>query len=357
MSDTSGRPTGGAATEAAPVLALTQGDPAGIGPELLLRLLSGPPLGTPWRPLLFAERAALESVANTVDGAEAVLERCRFLPAWPAEETPPVASEAIVVVDPVAADRPVEPGSSGPDDAAGALSALDAAVETVRAGAADALVTLPVSKASIARHRLPDFRGHTGYLAAACGLERYGRDFLMAFLAPRLRVALLTTHQPLRDALESISEESIVEALECLHRHVGGRIGVAGLNPHAGEQGLLGSEDGEVVAPAVERARRAGIEAIGPESPDTVFARARRGVFDWVLALYHDQGLVAVKTLAFGEAVNWTLGLPFVRTSVDHGTAFDIAGRGKADAAPLRRVVETTTELVASRRRGASDTR
>lgn len=329
-----------------PALALTQGDPAGIGPELILRLLAGPGLETAWRPLLFAERAALERAAEGLEGASAVLERCRFV------ESPPVEprGEEVVVVDPVGRARSIHPGTSGADDARGALAAIDAAVTAVRSGAAEGLVTLPVSKASIARHCRPEFRGHTEYLAAACGLERYGRDYLMAFLAPRLRVALLTTHLPLRRALDAVTEESIVEAVLCLHRQVGGRIAVAGLNPHAGEEGLLGVEDRDIVAPAIERARAEGVDVFGPEPPDTVFSRARRGLFDWVLALYHDQGLVAVKTLAFGEAVNWTLGLPFVRTSVDHGTAFDIAGRGVADVAPLRRVVEVTVDLVASGR-------
>ncbi len=193
-------------------------------------------------------------------------------------------------------------------------------------------MTAPVSKASIARHVRADFRGHTDYLAAACGLERYGRDYLMAFLAPDLQVALLSTHLPLVAALDRVRRDVIVDALACLDRHAGGRIAVAGLNPHAGEEGLLGSEDGAEVAPAVALAREQRIDAHGPESPDALFSRARRGEFDWVLALYHDQGLIAVKTVAFGSAVNWTLGLPFIRTSVDHGTAFAIAGSGEADA-------------------------
>ncbi|MEZ5331714.1 MAG: 4-hydroxythreonine-4-phosphate dehydrogenase PdxA [Thermoanaerobaculia bacterium] len=330
-----------------PTLALTQGDPAGIGPELLLRLLAGPDLERAWKPLLFAERAALERAAEGLEGAGAVLERCRFVASAPSG---PSTGEEVVVVDPVGRARPMEPGNSREEDARGALAALDAAVAAVRTGSAEGLVTLPVSKASIARHCRPEFRGHTEYLAAACGLERYGRDYLMAFLAPRLRVALLTTHLPLRRALDAVTEQSVLEAVLCLHRHRGGRIAVAGLNPHAGEEGLLGDEDRQIVAPAIERARAEGVDVSGPEPPDTVFSRARRGLFDWVLALYHDQGLVAVKTLAFGEAVNWTLGLPFVRTSVDHGTAFDIAGRGRADVAPLRRVVEVTVDLVSGSR-------
>ena len=238
------------------------------------------------------------------------------------------------------------PGESGPADAHGALAALDAGIALARAGVIDALVTAPVSKASIARQKLPGFVGHTDYLAAACGLERYGRDYLMAFLAPELQVALLTVHVPLRNAIEQATTAAVGEALGCLHRHAGGRIAVAGLNPHAGESGLLGDEDARDLAPAIATARASGIDAHGPESPDSLFARARRGEFDWVLALYHDQGLIAVKTASFGSATNWTLGLPFLRTSVDHGTAFHLAGRGLADAAPLRAVLETTLGLL-----------
>ena len=251
------------------------------------------------------------------------------------------------MVDPLADGREVTPGESGPADAVGALAALDLGIALAREGVADALVTAPVSKVSIARHEQPGFRGHTDYLAAACGLESYGRDYLMAFLAPDLQVALLTTHLPLSWALEAVRRDPIADALACLDRHAGGRIAVAGLNPHAGEEGLLGTEDAAEVAPAVALAREQGIDAHGPESPDALFFRARRGEFDWVLALYHDQGLIAVKTVAFGSAVNWTLGLPFIRTSVDHGTAFAIAGSGEADAAPLARAVAGAVGLAA----------
>ena len=252
----------------------------------------------------------------------------------------------ILAFDPVGVKRQVAFGQSGPADAFGAMAALDAGIALVQSGAADALVTAPVAKSSIATHHLPGFKGHTDYLAAAAGLERYGRDYLMAFLAPGLQVALLTVHLPLVDAIRGVTGEAVDEALACLHRHAGGRIALAGLNPHAGEGGLLGREDGEVLVPAVGRGRERGIDVHGPESADSLFARARGGEFDWVLALYHDQGLVAVKTAAFGLATNWTLGLPFLRTSVDHGTAFGIAGRGIADERPLHHVVETTLGIL-----------
>ena len=320
-----------------PLLALTQGDPAGIGPEILLKLLAqGPPAD--WRPLLIAERAALEALRRTLPAFP--WDRLRYV------SSPPEDSDDIPVLDPVGSRRQISPGTSGPADAAGAMAALDAGIALVRGGLADALVTAPVSKESIARHHLPGFKGHTDYLAEACGLERYGRDYLLAFLAPELQVALLTAHMPLREALDEIREETIAEALDCLHRHAGGRIALAGLNPHAGEGGLLGEEDGRILAPAVAAGRARGIDVHGPESADSLFARARRGEFDWVLALYHDQGLIAVKTAAFGLATNWTLGLPFLRTSVDHGTAFGLAGRGLADEGSLRAVVEATLGLI-----------
>ncbi len=325
-----------------------------MGPEILLRLLAGPEADRArWRPLLVAERAALEARRETVP--EAPWDRLAYLSGPISRAVLAGDDGRIPVLDPVGSARRVLPGRPGPADATGALLALDAGAALAASGLAAALVTCPVSKETIARHVLPGFVGHTDYLAHGAGLERYGRDYLMTFLAPDLRVALLSTHLPLSRALDRVTGEALVEALVCLDRHAPAtasgrrRIAVAGLNPHAGEGGLLGSEDRAVVAPAVEAARSRGIDAHGPESPDSLFARARRGEFDWVLALYHDQGLIAVKTAAFGLATNWTLGLPYLRTSVDHGTAYAVAGRGEADAGPLGAVVGTTLELLARR--------
>jgi len=328
-----------------PVLALTQGDPAGIGPEILLKLLLANPEPAAWQPLLVAERSALEALQPVLPAFP--WDRLRYI-ATPAsrEELLDTSTGSIPVVDPVDTRRALSFGASGPADAAGAMAALDVGIELVQCGVAQALVTAPVSKESIARQHLPGFVGHTDYLAEVCGLERYGRDYLMAFLAPDLQVALLNVHLPLRDALDGVTGEAVAEALDCLHRHAGGRIALAGLNPHAGEGGLLGQEEGLVLAPAVAAARERGLDVHGPESADSLFARLRRGEFDWVLALYHDQGLIAVKTSSFGLATNWTVGLPFLRTSVDHGTAFPLAGRGLADAGPLAAVVDSTLKLI-----------
>jgi 4-hydroxythreonine-4-phosphate dehydrogenase len=337
------------------ILALTQGDPAGIGPEILLKSLVGRDGESSPRLLLIAERVALEAVRPLV-------------PQFPWEHLTEVHSPdrqalaslgpGIALLDPVGERRTVEPGRSRAADARGAMAALDAGIALARSGTVDALVTAPVAKESIAREVLPGFVGHTDYLAAACGLERYGRDYLMAFLAPGMQVALLTVHLPLRGALDRIGMESLLEALDCLNRCAGGRIALAAINPHAGEGGLLGSEEAEILVPAVLEAQRRGIDVQGPESADSLFARLARGEFDWVLALYHDQGLIAVKSAAFGLATNWTLGLPFLRTSVDHGTAFAIAGSGRADASPMNAVIETTLKLLSGelpRRRVAGE--
>lgn len=326
------------------ILALTQGDPAGIGPEILLKSLAARPADDSAAPiLLIAERVALDAVAGLV-------------PTFPWDRLVEVHSPdramlaslvgRIALVDPVGERRALDLGRSSVADARGAMAALDVGIALASSGIVDAIVTAPVSKESIATHHLPGFVGHTDYLAAACGLERYGRDYLMAFLAPGMQVALLTVHLPLRKALDSIVPENVLEALACLDRHAGGRIALAGINPHAGEGGLLGGEEAELLVPTVAEARRRGIDVRGPESADSLFARLARDEFDWVLALYHDQGLIAVKSAAFGLATNWTLGLPFLRTSVDHGTAFAIAGSGQADASPMNAVVETTLRLL-----------
>ena len=317
-----------------PTLVFTQGDPAGIGPEILLR-------------------EASRRVAHGEERFDSVLvmERAAI---QPLREVVPTDLARIELLDPTGSDRTVTPGRPTRADAEGALAALDAGVARVRSlvaeGKSAALVTAPLAKAPIAEFRL-DFRGHTDYLAEQAGLERYGRDYLMGFLSPRLRVALLSTHCSLREAIDKVTTESVTDAVRCLLRHGGpgaeaGPIAVCGLNPHAGEGGLLGTEDDEFVRPAVEALRAEGRDVHGPVPADTVFAKAMQRAYRWVLALYHDQGLVAVKTAAFGTATNWTIGLPYLRTSVDHGTAYDIAGRGVADTGSLRAVIEQTLGLL-----------
>jgi 4-hydroxythreonine-4-phosphate dehydrogenase len=326
------------------ILALTQGDPAGVGPEVLVQALAEIEPDSAVVPLVLAERAALDAVTTLIDGLD--WDRLVNVESPTRASLEALPAGTIPVLDPIGEARSIEFGEPTAADARGAIAAVDAGIELARAETIDALITAPVAKATISQHVLPGFVGHTDYLAQRFGLQRYGYDYLMAFLAPDLQVALLSVHDPLTRAISTITTEGIVDALNCLHRHTGGRIAVAGLNPHAGEGGLLGSEEEQIVAPAVERARQQGLDVHGPESADSLFARACRGEFDWVLALYHDQGLIPVKTASFGEATNWTLGLPVLRTSVDHGTAFRIAGSGVADSRPMQAVIETTLELI-----------
>lgn len=349
-------------TRTTPVLAITQGDPASIGPELCVRAArrwledrNG------YTPLFVAEPRSLAAVetATPRSGSGPLQVPWRWIEKKAALELELEAARArgqVPVMNPVLADaaerRPPRFAAPGPDDALGALAAIETATELALEHRVAGVVTNAVHKGVIAEHVDANFRGHTDTLASLCTRAsqrelRYGRDYLMAFLGSDLRVALLSTHVPLRQALDDLTEDAVVDALICMRASLSddARIAVAGLNPHAGEGGLLGSEDARIVAPAVARARQMGIDVRGPESADTLFLRARRGEFDWVLALYHDQGLIAVKTLAFGSTVNWTMGLPILRTSVDHGTAYDLGGWGHADPTGLFAAIDAAVQL------------
>lgn len=220
-----------------------------------------------------------------------------------------------------------------------ALNAIHSAIDAIERGECSALVTAPIHKQAIALAGAT-FPGHTELLAARAGLTRYGHDYAMYFDSPSLRTVLLTVHVPLREALNAIDANDIAALARLMSREYtrlygnAPRIAVAGVNPHAGEGGRFGDEE-ETIARGVELARNDGLAVTGPHPPDTVFLSARGGKYDVVMAMYHDQGLIPVKTLAFEQSVNVTIGLPYLRVSVDHGTAFDIAGKGIADATPM----------------------
>jgi 4-hydroxythreonine-4-phosphate dehydrogenase len=224
------------------------------------------------------------------------------------------------------------------------------ATDDARAGRVDAIATAPVNKAAFALAGLP-WKGHTDLLAHLCQAQ----DVAMMFWSDQLRVVLATIHIPLAEVPRAITTEGLVRLFALIEAAMprfgiaGPRIALAGLNPHAGEDGLLGSEDRVVMRPAVELARRQGIDVTGPFPADTLFVRASRGEFDVVVAAYHDQGLVPVKLLAFGRSVNVTIGLPIIRTSVDHGTAFDIARRGVADAGSMVEAILLAARLVSGK--------
>ena len=224
------------------------------------------------------------------------------------------------------------------------FSFLKSAVEDAKSGKIEAIVTLPINKEAI---RLAGFHfpGHTEFLAHSFGVKNYA----MMLANEKLKVVLLTTHLPLKEVPERVKKEAVLEKLILINRTFpGSRIAVCGLNPHAGEGGLFGREEIEEIAPAIEEAKELGIKAFGPYPADTVFNRALSKEFDVVLSMYHDQGLIPIKITGFGRSVNVTLGLPIVRTSVDHGTAYDIAGRGVASPESFKEAVKLALELLES---------
>ena len=295
-----------------PRIALTVGDPAGIGPEIAAKAAADPSVRALCEPVIFAP----------FDGAQG---------------RPPQSDDIRMGEVSAAAGR-------------AAYEAIVRAVEAAKRGEVDAIATAPINKLAFAQAGLP-WKGHTDLLAELCGARRVA----MMFHSPRLKVVLATVHVPLSAVPALITRETIDAVLsltaESLPRFgiKAPRIAVAGLNPHAGEAGVLGPEDAAVLAPAVVAARARGIDAYGPLPADTVFVRASRGEFDCVVACYHDQGLIPVKLLSFGRAVNVTIGLPIIRTSVDHGTAFDIAGKGVADAGSMIAAVTLAAQLAKSR--------
>ena len=310
-------------------LALTLGDPAGIGPEVVLRALADRE-----RPaasvVLYGPLSSLQDRAR------------RFGLKLPEALGAEVVD--IALGGPVALGR-----TSAAGGRAAALAVLRAA-DDAKAGRVDAIVTAPLNKESLHAAGYP-WPGHTEMLAEAAGTA----DVAMMFVGGALRVALLTIHRALRSVADAVTPAEVRRVVRLVHRELprfgaaGRLIAVCGLNPHAGEGGLFGTEEQDVIRPALESLRGEGIEVSGPYPADSLFVRAARGEFEAVVAGYHDQGLIPVKLLAFGHAVNVTIGLPFVRTSVDHGTGFDIAEKGTADGKSLVEAMKLAATLASAR--------
>lgn len=303
------------------MLAITLGEPAGIGPDLFIKLAQQPRTAD-W--VVIGDPDLLHSRARLLN--------------LPLELTSqPTRRPGQTQIKPVRLAAKAQPGRLDPANAPGALAALDHALEGCLAGRFRALVTGPMQKSVINEAGIP-FTGHTEYLRERCGVDAV----LMLLVSGDLRVALATTHLPLaavptaitRDLLEA-SLRLLLDGLQRLFGIPRPRVLVTGLNPHAGESGHLGREEIEVIAPACERLRASGQAVTGPVAADTAFTPAALSNADAVLAMYHDQGLPVLKHAGFGAAVNVTLGLPFLRTSVDHGTALELAGAGNADAGSL----------------------
>lgn len=323
-------------------IALTPGEPAGIGPDLLLAIAQqahdAAELIAVADPELLRERAAALGLPLTLERFEA--------------ETPARAQQAgSLKVLPVPLQAPVAPGRLDPANAPYVLETLAAATDGCLQGRFAALVTGPVHKGVINDAGIP-FTGHTEFLAARTG----GHHPVMLLAADRLRVALATTHLPLAQVSRAITPEVLTQVLTILDHDLRTRfrlphprILVCGLNPHAGEGGHLGREEIEVIGPTLEALRAQGLDLVGPLPADTLFTPRHLEHADAVLAMYHDQGLPVLKHVGFGHAVNITLGLPIIRTSVDHGTALDLAGTGRAEAGSLEAALQLAIELAGGR--------
>jgi len=333
-----------------PRIGVTLGDPAGVGAEVILKALAIPAVARAVRPLVIGDLDTLRETAARLKLP------CRFVPTseaaleleedgtkrsagrgsaaarrrLPARAVPVLATGTL-------GTRARRPGRPTIEGGRASYRYVETATRLALRGAVAGIVTAPINKAWVSRAGFP-ISGHTELLRELTG----AREVRMMFAAPRLKVALVTTHVALAAVPRALTLRDIArtilltdEHLRRYHRLARPRLAVAGLNPHAGEQGLFGKEEATLIAPAVKRARKAGADATGPYPADSLFFRAVSGEFDAVIAMYHDQGLVPLKLLHFHDAVNVTLGLPIVRTSPDHGTAYDIAGRGVADAGSM----------------------
>lgn len=332
-----------------PFVAITMGDPAGIGPEVIVRAWSVPAVHQQCRPFVIGHPQILRRAINLVGSRTAVREIVSPADAQPsAERIDCLATGADDVLDAPAATIDARAGHA-------AYLALMEAIDLAQAGTIDALVTAPLHKAALhqAGHRYP---GHTELLAERCGV----RDFaMMLYLASGdqvrgpagLGVAHVTLHMALREVFVHLTSDAVLSKIELLRgmmlrlKGAEPRLGVAALNPHGGEEGLFGDEERRIILPAVERALASGIQVEGPFPTDTLMVRARDGEFDGVVAMYHDQGHIALKLLGMHRAVNVTLGLPIVRTSVAHGTAFDIAWQGVARPTSMLEAIRVAAVL------------
>ncbi len=327
-----------------PRIVITPGEPAGIGPELCAQVAQA---DFPAQWVVIADPDLLRDRAQRLGlGLELVL----YDPIAP--RLPQRAG--ILQMLPLALRQHSQPGRLDTANAAYVLDCLERACDGCLTGEFDALVTGPVHKGVINDAGFP-FSGHTEFLAARCGA-----DPVMMLAAPGLRVALATTHLPLRQIADHITPEGLERVIRILDRDLRQRFGIArpgllvcGLNPHAGEGGHLGREEIEIIAPLLARLRAEGLDLVGPLAADTAFVPDHLAQADAVLAMYHDQGLPVLKHLGFGNAVNVTLGLPIVRVSVDHGTALDLAGTGRADPGSMKAALKTALEMVS---RGLSPT-
>jgi 4-hydroxythreonine-4-phosphate dehydrogenase len=327
-----------------PRIAITMGDPAGIGPEIISTAFLGEDIYRVCRPLVLGDVDLLRMVSRRIGPLS-----FREIP------SPVDAVGRLGTIDVVPVSRlkkgSVTPGKPTREGGKAMVDYILKAIELTTSGEVAAMVTCPINK-ELMNQVGYEFEGHTELIAHLT----HTQDYVMMLAGEKLRVALTTIHCPLREVPEQINKELILKTItitcNALERDFAiekPRVAVAALNPHAGESGLFGREDAEIVKPAVEEARHSGLSVEGPLPADTVFYHALNGWFDAVVAMYHDQGLIPLKLLHFTDAVNLTLGLPIVRTSVDHGTAYSIAGRGMADPSSLIAAVKMAAKIIKAR--------
>jgi 4-hydroxythreonine-4-phosphate dehydrogenase len=321
------------------------GDPAGIGPEIIVKALAQQGIWRVCRPIVVG---SLPIMKRTASALKTPLKPLTINGHDVSEEKTVFKRGALPIFDPF--DHPLKPvrrGEPSLNSGMAAVQCIETAVEWARMGYARGIVTAPINKKAIqlAGYSYP---GHTEMLGSLTGSKEVG----MMILGGPLKILFATTHVAIRNLSSAITKDRVLRAIRLAHsglrRYFGlrhPRIGVAGLNPHAGESGLFGQEEINVIAPAIQQARASRIRCSGPHPADTLFGKAMRGEFDGIVAMYHDQGLVALKTVAFGKCVNLTVGLPFIRTSVDHGTAYDIVGKLKADPSSLIEAITLAARL------------
>jgi 4-phospho-D-threonate 3-dehydrogenase / 4-phospho-D-erythronate 3-dehydrogenase len=323
-----------------PRIGLTIGDPAGIGPEVTLKAALEEDVLAACAPVIIGDAQYLSHWAR-------IFGLSRGFDCVNADAPIPLDQNTPIIYNLNNIPGSIEMGREQAECGRAAAQFIETASRLCLTGSLDAMVTAPINKKSLYLAGYP-FPGHTEFLAQLTQTD----EFAMAFITPMLRVALLTTHVPLADVPGYVKKSGIENLIRLVYRELTAygldrpRIAVAALNPHGGEGTLFGFEEASEMIPAIESCRELdGIDVSGPHSGDTIFMRAARGEFDIVISCYHDQGLIPVKCLSFGEAVNVTLGLPFIRTSVDHGTAFDIAGQGKADHSSMVAAIKLAAEL------------
>ena len=320
-------------------MAITQGDTNGVGYEVILKVFEDPAMLELCTPIIYGSPkiAAYHRKALDLETNFTIINK--------AEEAHQGRLNLLTCFDD---EIKVELGQPSQEAGTAALKALDRAMTDFRSGLFDVLVTAPINKATI---QSPGFHfpGHTEYIETSVG---EGKKALMILMNDRLRVALVTTHLAIKNVAQAITEEKIIEKATIFHQALkrdfrisSPRIAVLALNPHAGDNGLLGAEEKNIIAPAIEALAAKGIQAFGPYPADGFFGAGSYYHFDGVLAMYHDQGLAPFKTIALDSGVNYTAGLPIVRTSPDHGTAYDIAGQGKADENSMRQAIYTAIDV------------